>query len=390
MVLQDTGAPPPESFSDNPNSSENDPWSSPAPSSDSTTKSKYSYDSSKFPQPVPVLGPLIGYSASTVRWRVDDTLKYAEKAMHRPLTHDEATALAGHLYVAEQQRSYFTAAGLGIGVWRWHATRQKNGYPFYTPKPEKVDPNKFLFLRDAFAQAGRSAFRFGVWAAFSMMGLSIIGSMYTSPTAARAAAEDPKLQALRKALQVRVQQRQPPYGTNPIDQSTPASSEEKLPPHAGAPRWGRTPSPAPRAPVQAGPGDDDMSPTAGNDPWPSPAESSWSSEPAQTQQPQTSYQVLQQRKQRQQPAADHDDVSPTGGMFQEETQANESAWERLRRGGASAQSSQQGEKSNLGDSWTFAESDEERKRAREKAQREFDARLERERLGKDFNDEKKW
>lgn len=51
----------------------------------------------------------------------------------------------------------------------------------------------------------------------------------------------------------------------------------------------------------------------------------------------------------------------------------------------------QREDSTLGDSFTFAGSDEERQRAQVQAQREFDERIEKERQGKDFNDEgKKW
>jgi hypothetical protein len=45
----------------------------------------------------------------------------------------------------------------------------------------------------------------------------------------------------------------------------------------------------------------------------------------------------------------------------------------------------------LGDSHTFVEGDDARNREREHAQQEFDARLERERQGKDFSDEgKRW
>lgn len=396
MVLEDTGSPPPESFNEDPYPSENDNWSSPSPLSSSGYQSKYNYDSSKFPQPIPIIGPLVGYTPSIIRWRVDDTLKFAEKAIHRPLTEEEAAAFASHLYAAEQERSYFTTAGLGIGIWRWHVTKHKNSYPFYTPKPGSWDPNKFFVLRGPLAYATRSAFRGTIWAAFGMAGVSILGGIYTNRKAALAAAEDPRLQDIRNSLKERGQKKQPPYGTNPLGGEAPARPDGQLPPHAGAPRWGRTPPPPPRAPVQSEGDDDDMSPTAGNEPWSASGDSSWSSAPAEPQQTQTPQQVLQQRKQqRPQPKADYyDDASPTGGMFREETQLsqdNVSAWERLRRGGgAPTESAQQGEKSDLGDSWTFAESNKERQRAQEKAQREFDARIERERQGKDFNDEKRW
>ena len=46
----------------------------------------------------------------------------------------------------------------------------------------------------------------------------------------------------------------------------------------------------------------------------------------------------------------------------------------------------------MGDSYTFVEGDEERSGERDRAQQEFDARLERERQGRDFDsdDGKRW
>jgi hypothetical protein len=111
---------------------------------------------------------------------------------------------------------------------------------------------------------------------------------------------------------------------------------------------------------------------------------------------------------------DDDDASPTGGMFQDEVNSNsaqqqsrpgESTWDRLRRGAPAPQQQraqpprrpeperrEQREGSTLGDSYTFVEGDEERKMARERAQQEFDERIERERQGRDFtsDENKKW
>lgn len=77
-----------------------------------------------------------------------------------------------------------------------------------------------------------------------------------------------------------------------------------------------------------------------------------------------------------------------------------SAWERLRQQASQNASTtpssrqpqtrvqgEQREGSTLGDSFSFSESDEERQLARSEAQREFDARMDREREGKDFSDD---
>ncbi len=112
-----------------------------------------------------------------------------------------------------------------------------------------------------------------------------------------------------------------------------------------------------------------------------------------------------------------DDVSPAGGqdMSGNASTSQGSAWERLRRGeklksipteGSSQASSQspwqrkqdasqkeQQQGSTLGDSFTFSKSEEERSYAKDEAQKEFDARVEKERRGGDFSqtgDQRRW
>jgi len=116
---------------------------------------------------------------------------------------------------------------------------------------------------------------------------------------------------------------------------------------------------------------------------------------------------------------DYDDASPTSSPDPRDSQnANETAWERLRRGGGTPSSSspsvqarqsaqqqsqnasgdawsqmrrggevqaEQRQGSTLGDSFSFADGSEaERRTERERAQREFDERVERERRGEEF------
>jgi hypothetical protein len=186
--------------------------------------------------------------------------------------------------------------------------------------------------------------------------------------------------------------------------------------------WGKQPS--------AQTGEDDMSPTAGNEAWGSQSAStgSWDSFSSQSDQgmprrPQDppSSEAWNRRSTPSRAATDSspsfgdDDASPTGGMFQDEVNSSsqsqqqsrpgESTWDRLRRGGApipgqrpSQQSRraeperrEQTDSSTVGEAFTFVEGDEDRKRERERAQREFDDRIERERQGRDFTDEgKRW
>jgi hypothetical protein len=182
-----------------------------------------------------------------------------------------------------------------------------------------------------------------------------------------------------------------------------------------------------QAPPIAG-DDDDMSPTAGNEAWgSSTSSSSWGDFANEEQpKPQPEQQSTDVRARRQppyqhtqpQPSSQSspfdDDASPTGGLFQSETtipstqqpssRPGESSWDRLRRGAgapsnqgasqqeriqrfaSSRQSDRGAEGSTVGDNFTFVEGKDARDAERERAQREFDERLERERRGGDFNE----
>jgi hypothetical protein len=115
-----------------------------------------------------------------------------------------------------------------------------------------------------------------------------------------------------------------------------------------------------------------------------------------------------------------DDASPAGGQGvpadtsqPRPSRSSGSAWDRLRRGekppppGPRQQSGprpfsntqneaqrEQRQGSTLDDSYTFSKSEEERSYAKDEAQKEFDARVERERRGGDFSsgngDQKRW
>lgn len=91
-----------------------------------------------------------------------------------------------------------------------------------------------------------------------------------------------------------------------------------------------------------------------------------------------------------------DDASPQAAPA---PRSSGSAWDRIRAESANSKSSprqsptntpqvrnEQQEGSTLGDSFSFSSSDEERQLAKIEAQKEFDARVERERQGGDFSE----
>ncbi|KAF2255935.1 hypothetical protein BU26DRAFT_512876 [Trematosphaeria pertusa] len=405
MVLQDLDDTPQDSFNDTPYPSENDPYSSPSSSSTSGGR----FDASSLPQPIPILGPFLGFSEAAVRFKTESTIKFAERRVHRSLYPEESQALASHLYQLEQTKSYFTAVGAGIGAWRWYKTMEQCRYPLYLPKPENINPNKFLFVKGPMAQYARHSWRLLLYMFVAGELGKLLGQITGQPIAAQNTANDPKLAQFAADLRNSI--------ASDTTRARGAGSQQKkewddmITRERAAKEHARRDSPLPGAqqrrpwtPPQkpAASGDDDMSPIAGSDPWAPMGDSSWGDSGYSDQ-----TQSTQPRQQRASRPSD-DDASPTGGMFQDEvrdrSRPGESAWDRLRRGGApgsAQQRPQQGgrepphreqrEGSTSGDSFAFAESDEERKRAQERARREFDARIARERQGKDFNDDsKKW
>jgi hypothetical protein len=424
MVLQDVKESAPDSFSDNPYPDQNDPYASPS------SPSGARFDPSNLPQPLPIIGTFMGFSDGAVRFKTETTLKFAERKLGRQLYPHESQALAFHIYKLEQTKSYFAATGAAAGAYRAYVTMDKMRYPFYQPKVEDINPNKFAFIRGPMAQVGRHVWRFSLYLLVAGQMGSIIGQLIAQPLAAVNTSKDPKLEQFGSELKAaaaveqtrtsaqgrEIQDRKKEFERQTRDRSGMGPSPQA--------RWGNQP------PAQTG--DDDMSPTAGNEAWgtqPS-AFGSWDSFSSQADQnvPQQSQGPPsgEDRNRRAPPnrappasssAFDDDDASPTGGLFQDEvnntsqaqqhSRPGESTWDRLRRGGApipgqrppqqqsrraEAERREQRESSTLGDSFTFVEGDEERKRERERAQREFDERLERERQGRDFasDENKRW
>jgi hypothetical protein len=412
MVLQDVNETAPDSFSDNPYPDQTDPYAS------SSTSSGARFDPSGLPQPLPIIGTFMGFSDSAVRFKTETTLKFAERKVGRQLNPQEAQALAFHIYQLEQTKSYFAATGAAAGTYRAYATMGTMRYPFYQPKIESMDPNKFAFVRGPMAQLARHTWRFSLYLLVAGQMGSIIGQLIAQPLAAVNTSKDPKLEQFGhelKAAAAADQTKIPAQGREiqdrrrEFERQTRDRSGMGPSPQAG---WGKQPS--------SHAGEDDMSPTAGNEAWGSQPSTSGSWDNFSSQVP--SNEARNQRfppsrapQTSSSPFDDDDDASPTGGLFQNEvnntsqdqqqSRPGESTWERLRRGGApiptqrppqqsrraEPEQREQREGSAVGESFTFVEGDE-RKSARDRAQREFDERIERERQGRDFTSDegKRW
>ena len=428
MVLQDIENQAPDSFSDNPNPSDNDPYASPS----SSLAGGERFDASNMPRPIPLIGPFIGFSERALRFKADTTLKFAEKKLGRTLHPEEAQALAFHIYKLEKSKSYYAATGAAAGIYRWYATMNTYQYPFYKPKIESIDPNKFGPIKGPAANLARQTWRFGLYALAAGQIGNIIGQLIAQPIAAYETSVDPKLEEFGKEIKAasgRDERANSERGRMMEERRKDFEARRRQEGTGGmTPPYGARGERRQAPPLASD--DDDMSPTAGNESWGSSASSSsWEGFASEEQpRPQPERQSVDVRARRQPPYQStqpspsspssssspfDDDTSPTGGLFQSEatsqstqqpaSRPGESSWDRLRRG-AGAPSSSQGasqteriqrfasarqsgaEGSTVGDNFTFVEGKEARDVERERAQREFDERLERERRGGDFNE----
>ncbi|KAL6706471.1 hypothetical protein ACN47E_005410 [Coniothyrium glycines] len=425
MVLEGVGNNAPESFGDdNAYPSSNDPYAA-----TSSTSGAARFDSSTLPRPLPIIGTFMGFSDGAVRFKTETTLKFAERKLGRGLDLEESQALAYHVYQLEQTKSYFAAAGAAAGIYRWYTTWDKVKYPFYQPKVEDINPNKFGPIKGPMAQFARHTWRFTLYTLVAGQMGNVIGQLLAQPIAAVNTSNDPKLERFGVELKAatRANDQKTAQTGRDIEARRREFQEQVRNRSGGGPSpqtsWGR---PA-RDSEDSG---DDMSPTAGNEDWASsasPGAQSWENFSNTTPEVQPQRQrdaPITQRSQARQPQSSSlpfdDDASPTGGLFQDEVNqsrtqsqstSGQSSWDRLRRGAtpvpvqrpsqdrlrdisrrSEPERSEQKDGSTLGDSYTFIEGDEERNKERARAQAEFDARVERERQGRDFSSEegKKW
>lgn len=435
MVLEDIENTAPDSFSDNPGPSDNDPYASP---SSSSLASGERFDASAMPRPIPLIGPFIGFSERALRFKADTTLKFAEKKLGRTLRPEEAQALAFHIYKLEKSKSYYAAAGAAGGAYRWYATMNTYQYPFYKPKIESIDVNKFGPIKGPAANLARQTWRFGLYALVAGQMGNIIGQLIAQPIAAYETSVDPKLEqfgAEIKAASGRDERANEQRGRMVEERRKEFEARRRQEGTGGmTPPYGARGQERRQAQSTAGGDTDDMSPTAGNEAWGSSASSSSLGDFATEEQPKPQSErqptaSAASRFRRQSPSHSRpspppssspfdDDASPTGGLFQSEattsdppsSRPGESSWDRLRRGAgpsASPGASQpertqrfasprprgaEGAAGSTGDDFSFGEGRAERDAERERAQREFDERLERERRGGEFDEgsRKRW
>jgi len=374
-------------------SSDIDPYSS-----SSSTADVLRLSISDYPQPVPIFGPLVGHTKTRLADLVNRGIAGASQLLKRPPTQEEANALAYYICRGESTISYGQAFGFGLGTYLWYKGRENHRFPFFTPDRGWFNPYKFGAIKGQLARSIWQSIRFNVYA---LSGFFLGGLVARSASAAHfavAVQRDERMKELHTAM-IEFAQKQ----------------RSRLPRER---RQNTQPQPVAKSNQENW--QDDMSPQAGNSqvdmavlsenqrrtqegmkrPY-----SRWDS----TDSNQTSFGEGKVTQQTRSFDRDFDDTSPTINPTPESSRSGGSTWDRLRRQAreGKSQSSQpasnriasdgrdaereQRDRSMSGDSFAFSTTEEDRQLARAEAQKEFDARVERERQGQDFNDSgRKW
>ena len=390
MVLDDATASAPDSFADDPYPSDNDPYST-KPSSNG--RNTLTIDMGSLPHPMPIIGPLIGYSEQSIANGIRENLSALQHTLKRPLTQEEAPVLAYYFAKAKATASYGAVLGMLGGAVRCYQTADIFRFPFWRPKPEKFDPNVFLAFKGQRARLAWHVARFWPYVILGQLIGTLLGSNYGMTVAAVGMQRDKRLTNFNEDMKKAIRGMR---GNSPLPSGrTPAPTQD------------RSSSPWPSRNTT----DDDMSPTAGNDSWSGSADASTDTgviSDNQRRALERSSEFNRNTREATKQPPPYDDASPTGGSFplNEDKNSGGSTWDRIRRNAASGQAQpdqrshhntarpiqrEQSESSTLGDSFSFSSTDEERQLAKTEAQREFDDRLEQERKGGDFEDRgKRW
>ncbi|RDW66380.1 hypothetical protein BP6252_10015 [Coleophoma cylindrospora] len=374
--------------------SDNDPYNS---SSNDSLRGQLSYhiDMSVLPAPIPIINGLLPYNMTNFNRALQQRLARSAEIVKRNPTQEEAQALAYWTARGLSIASYGKPLGLIGGCWRAYSTAATWRFPFWAPNPEKFSPLK---LGPIAGPRAMLLWQFLRYSAYATLG-NIVGTMFFASYGATVGAvgemQDPRLKGfieeLRKVAQTQFGQRGP-KGTRQQGSQQPdlyqqqnqynREAADDASPTGGAFGDGFQSEAMQQAPVTPEPQAQQQQRSAPQSRWPVQRQSA----PPTPTEPQP-FDIFSD-----------DDASPTGGQGMQSdmnttasrsSSGSGSAWERLRANAQGASSrtatSQQPQDHEVAsNSYAFSSADNDAARAREQAQKEFDARIERERNGGNF------
>ncbi|KAL2197862.1 hypothetical protein P885DRAFT_76570 [Corynascus similis CBS 632.67] len=311
---------------------------------------------------LPLFAPLFAYTTDWQKMEVALPIVEASYHMGRMLTPSEADALAYYRAQFCSRVAWSPPAVLLTAAYLTHRGRSSFRFPFYTPKPASFNPMSFpsasiSYLSGPAAVRLWHVLRFGAYGLVCQLFIKSFIYSYAQTTTLVGAMRDDRLKVVRETISNRRSGTARPQ----LPASSPADPRQV--PHS--PNAPPTDSPAPQAKRQPGWAQQPPEPQSA----PLDDDDSYLFDDASPVAP----------SQRQAPA--HDTRQLSGGG---------SAWDRIRERAKSEEGApwnprQRQDNASVGqprrDQYTYTQADQEKAYAREQAQKEFDAMLERERRG---------
>lgn len=430
MVLSDIGdkSPRDDSYESDPYAAPSEPESF-ADAADSnrsiSRRTGYKMNLSQYPRPFPLLGWINGFTDEKTAFFVVAHSARNGFVSGRPVTQSEFDAQAYHDARLMSIASYGLPVGILGALWREKKTRATYKFPFWTPdfKPDgtgRFNPDKFGSITGPRARAIWQIVRRGSYGVLGGVIGTLAFTIYAMSATLAGSINDPRLQEVMRPLHglPKEERRIMANKVNDLMRNSELIRQiiEEGPSPEGTPavpsKWLGMPLNGSRV-QDNGP---DTAAVSGDTNAQAQAQDAFGQRPKPTrEQIMNRMRGIPEARQQQPPASDRgyfdvDDASPTAGSGP--PQAPASAWDNLRTQALPQDQRKSGQKSESGgrqaDAWasrrnaqssssdvqspqdssnsyTFSSADEERQLAKDEAQRDFDARVDRERRGEDFN-----
>lgn len=357
---------------------------------------------------LPFWAPLMGSTYAAYKLEIADVVVNTSALLGRGLTPEERDIIA---YLSAKRvvtQSYEPPISLAAAIYMERRGRPTSKFPFYTPKATSFDPSFFPskrapMLQGTTALIAWNATRFGCYAFVAHFLGGIFFRSYATSVQTAAMFSDPRLADLRRTFAERrrgratggqggqaAQSWQLPEDPSMRDAETPYGDVSYA--EESAPATATTETTADRTYDDVSPR---RSPTA-------PYPGTRGSYPPSRQQP-APVQSTPSSDEFNDSGLFDDDASPVAPAVRTASAGSSSsgsAWERLRQQ-ASSSPAAQGSGSDTGASrsrtwgqkaeqYTYSQQDADKASAKDQAQREFDAMLEKERQGESDNQRRRW
>lgn len=327
---------------------------------------------------LPFWAPFTGRSEQSFKQQIAGKIMMSSAFTGRELTQSEKDALSQHYAKYLVTQAWDSPFVLASTFACYHGTYAKYGFPFWTPKADKFDPNKFPLVskrlpKDTYQMLSRRSWhgmRVIAWFAACKFAIGIFFTSYSVSTFVAGSSSDPRLKEYNQAVDAKVNQMRRTGGLKPGQQTTnsgPPDTQEPTNPWVNTEQNNQDPQ-------SAWPGMSNSSPARSQDSFRDDESYVFDDAspvaPAEQRRP-----APQQNNQGSAWDRIRSQVRPVGAAQGQGSTGQSSAWDRKREDERTSQGARDGS------SFNFSSGDEEKAYAKEQAQKDFDEMLERERNG---------